>query len=80
MQKIVGRLKLLGDPESAKLAMQEVYELIVIEGKLDVQQGLTTLNRYAKKAAPKFGVTYNVAAGDDGIFDVTTEPAGASGT
>ena len=80
VQKIVGRLKLLGDPESAKLAMKEVYELIVIEGKLDVQQGLTTLNRYAKKPVPKFGVTYNVAAGDDGIFDVTTEPAGQSGT
>ena len=80
VQKIVGNLKLFGSPERVKLAMQEVYELIVIEGKLDVQQGLTTLNRYAKKAAPKFGVTYNVAPGSDGIFDVTTEPAGQSGT
>ncbi len=73
VSRIVGELRRLGDPETAKLAMKEVYELIVIEGKMDVQQGLTTLNRYAKKGAPKFGVTYNVAAGTDGIFDVTTQ-------
>ena len=78
--RIVGSLGPLTDRETLKLALKEVYELIVIEGKLDVQQGLTKLNRYAKKAAPKFGVTYNVAAGTDGIFDVTTEPGGTSGT
>ena len=76
----MGSLGPLTDRETLKLALKEVYELIVIEGKLDVQQGLTKLNRYAKKAAPKFGVTYNVAAGDDVIFDVTTEPAGQRGT
>ncbi len=74
VQRIVGNLKLFGSPERVKLAMKEVYELIVIEGKLDVQQGLTTLNRYAKKEAPKFGVTYNVAPGSDGIFDVSQQP------
>ena len=74
VQRIVGNLKLFGSPQRVKLAMKEVYELIVIEGKLDVQQGLTTLNRYAKKEAPKFGVTYNVAPGSDGIFDVSQQP------
>ena len=74
VQRIVGQLKRFTDPETAKLAMKEVYELIVIEGKMDVQQGLSTLNRYAKKAPPKFGVRYNVSVGDDGIFDVQEEP------
>ena len=39
--RIVGSLGPLTDRETLKLALKEVKELIVIQGKLDVQQGLT---------------------------------------
>jgi len=75
VQQIVGQLEGVQDKERLKLALKEVYELIVVEGKLDVQQGLTKLNRYAKRSLPKFDTTYNVAMGDDGVFDVRTQQA-----
>jgi len=71
VEQIVGQLGLVEDPKTLQNALKEVYELIVVEGKRDVQEGLANLNFYANKSAPKKENTYgDVVAGSDGIFDV----------
>ena len=71
VEQIVGQLGLIEDPKTLQNALKEVYELIVVEGKRNVQEGLTNLNFYANKSAPKKQSTYvDVVGGSDGIFDV----------
>jgi hypothetical protein len=56
VREIVGALGMTTDPEALKLALTEVYDLIVVTGKKDVQQGIQTLNFYANKgSAPQQG-------------------------
>ena len=71
VEQIVGQLGLIEDPKTLQNALKEVYELIVVEGKRNVQEGLTNLNFYTNKSAPKKQSTYvDVVGGSDGIFDV----------
>jgi len=72
--KIVGKLETLSDPRTLQLALKEVYELIVVEGKQDIRDGLTTLNKYTGRQAPVFENKYKgLKLGDDGIFNVADE-------
>ena len=71
VEQIVGQLRLVEDPKTLQNALKEVYELIVVEGKKNIQEGVNNLNFYANKSAPKQQNTYNdVVIGSDGIFDV----------
>ena len=71
VEQIVGQLPLIADEKTLQNALKEVYELIVVEGKRNVQEGLTNLNFYANKSAPKQSSSYDdVVAGSDGVFDV----------
>jgi len=54
VQVIVGKLEKTSSPAALRLALQEVYELIVVEGKRDIRQGLSTLNRYSGRKSPNF--------------------------
>ena len=72
--KIVGKLETLSDPRTLQLALKEVYELIVVEGKQDIRDGLATLNKYSGREAPVFENKYKgLKLGDDGIFNVADE-------
>jgi len=71
VEQIVGQLPLIADEKTLQNALKEVYELIVVEGKKNVQEGLTNLNFYANKSAPKQSGSYSdVVVGSDGVFDV----------
>ena len=71
VEQIVGQLGLVEDPKTLQNALKEVYELIVVEGKRDVQEGLRNLNFYANKSAPKKQDAYSdVVSGSDGVYDV----------
>ena len=54
VEAIIGKMKKTGSPAALRLALQEVYELIVVEGKRDIRQGLSTLNRYSGRKSPNF--------------------------
>jgi len=72
--KIVGRLDTFSDPRTLQLALKEVYELIVVEGKQDIRDGVTTLNKYTGRETPVFENKYKgLKVGDDGIFNVQDE-------
>jgi len=74
VKAIVGKLETFSDPRTLQLALKEVYELIVVEGKQDIRDGLTTLNRYSGKEKPVFENKYKgLKIGDDGIFNVSDE-------
>lgn len=74
VKAIVGKLETFSDPRTLQLALKEVYELIVVEGKQDIRDGLTTLNRYSGKDKPVFENKYKgLKIGDDGIFNVSDE-------
>ena len=74
VKAIVGKLETLTDPRTLQLALKEVYELIVVEGKQDVRDGLSTLNKYTGREAPVFKNKYSdLRIGDDGIFNVADE-------
>ena len=67
-------METLSDPRTLQLALKEVYELVVLEGKQDIRDGLTTLNKYSGKEPPVFENKYkDLKIGDDGIFNVQDE-------
>ena len=74
VKAIVGKLETFSDPRTLQLALKEVYELIVVEGKQDIRDGLTTLNRYSGKEKPVFENKYKgLKIRDDGVFNVSDE-------
>ena len=74
VKAIVGKLETFSDPRTLQLALKEVYELIVVEGKQDIRDGLSTLNKYSGKEKPVFENKYKgLKIGDDGIFNVSDE-------
>ena len=52
VQEIVGRLGLVEPAENLKLALRDMYDFIVVDGKKDVRDGISTLNQYAGIKSP----------------------------
>jgi len=52
VQEIVGRLGMIEPAENLKLALKDMYDFIVIDGKKDIRDGIATLNQYAGVKSP----------------------------
>jgi len=74
VQVIVGKLEKTSSPAALRLALQEVYELIVVEGKRDVRQGLSTLNRYSGRKDPNFEKkSLSSEVNEQGVYQVSDQ-------
>jgi len=52
VEAIVGRLGLVEPAENLKMALKDMYDFIVVDGKKDVRDGMATLNLYAGVKSP----------------------------
>jgi hypothetical protein len=74
VELIIGKMKKTGSPAALRLALQEVYELIVVEGKRDVRQGLSTLNRYSGRKDPNFEKkSLSSEVNEQGVYQVSDQ-------
>jgi len=75
VQDIVGRLEKFSDPETLKLALNDMYDTIVVGGYNDVNQGFSTLNMYANRtpASRPTGLKKNKDGRFSGVVDVTKD-------
>jgi hypothetical protein len=74
VEAIIGKMKKTGSPAALRLALQEVYELIVVEGKRDVRQGLSTLNRYSGRKDPNFEKkSLSSEVNEQGVYQVSDQ-------
>ena len=75
VQDIVGRLEKFSDPETLKLALNDMYDTIVVGGYNDVNQGFSTLNMYANRtpASRPTSLKKNKDGSFSGVVDVTKD-------
>ena len=74
VEAIIGKMKKTGSPAALRLALQEVYELIVVEGKRDIRQGLSTLNRYSGRKSPNFEKkSLSSEVNEQGVYQVSDQ-------
>ena len=74
VELIIGKMKKTSSPAALRLALQEVYELIVVEGKRDVRQGLSTLNRYSGRKDPNFEKkSLSSEVNEQGVYQVSDQ-------